>query len=223
MHGKKEIVYPFFLETIQYCEDSFWQTLFNDLAYSKPPSGCYINKGFLCCSYKGKEFSYKIERKEPRILYDEVYALLTERVGILSQKEKNLKKIVFHQLEQDIRQTREKWSNIRRKNIKDTLFEKYVIDMKKKHNLDLKQCKYLLAVIMLSLMFKTITSKDIVYEDDRIQDISGIEFSDGKVMIERQIFSSDDTEMSTEQPSESKLMSENWDRYLKNLRKTVDV
>ena len=60
---RKEIVYPIFLECCQYTEDTFWESIFTDLAYGKPPYGTYISKGFLCCTHKKKDFSYKIEKK----------------------------------------------------------------------------------------------------------------------------------------------------------------
>src|SRR3990167_6486747 len=180
MPVKKEIVYPVFLECCQYASDAFWESVFEDLAYGKAPYGTYISKNFLCCSYKNKEFSYKIERKEPKILYDDVYKLLTEKLGILSHKEKAQKKLVFHELEKNIKESRQDWASIRRKNIKDVMYEKYVIDMKEKYSLNIKQCKNLLSII-----FKTITSKDITYSDNKIQDIHGIDFSQGKIILRR--------------------------------------
>ena len=73
---KKEIIYPVFLECCQFTIDSFWENIFEDLAYGKTPYGTYINKDFLCCSYKDKEFSYKIERKDSEKLYKDIYNLL---------------------------------------------------------------------------------------------------------------------------------------------------
>ena len=98
MPVKQEIIYPFFLETCQYCNDIFWETIMEDLAYGKPPHGTYISKGFLCCSYKNKEFSYKLERKDPKILYQNIYDLLTEKLGILSYKEKAQKRLAKYEL-----------------------------------------------------------------------------------------------------------------------------
>ena len=73
---KKEILYPVFLECLQFINDAFWENIFEDLAYGKTPYGTYINKDFLCCNYKNKEFSYKIEKKDPKTLYNDIYSLL---------------------------------------------------------------------------------------------------------------------------------------------------
>lgn len=220
MPVKREILYPVFLECCQFADDVFWENIFEELAYGKAPYGTYISKGFLCCSYKNKEFSYKIERKDPKILYDDIYKLLTEKLGILSHKEKAQKRLDFHELEKNIKQSRQEWASIRRKNVKDIMYEKYVIDMKRKYSLTTKQCKYLLAIILLSIMFKTITSKDIIYKDDKIQNIAGLEFAKGKVILKRPLCSTTETISDTPdlEDIEIKTMGQNWERYLKNLR-----
>jgi hypothetical protein len=188
MPVKKEILYPFFLECCQFAEDKFWESVFEDLAYGITPYGTYINKTFLCCNYKNKEFSYKIERKNPKVLYTDIYGLLSTKVGILSQKEKQKKRLDFHRVEKTIKNSRQKWSDIRKKNIKDLLIERYVIEMRRTHRLTLKQAKYLLAVVTLAIVFKIITAKDITYSEDKIQHIDGIEISGGKIVIQRNIY-----------------------------------
>jgi hypothetical protein len=221
---KKEIVYPFFLECCVFTSDSFWETIFEDLAYGKAPFGTYISKDFLCCSSKGKEFSYKLERKDPRILYEDVYKLLTEKLSILSRQEKAQKQLLFNDLEKSIKTSRKDWTGIRCKNVKDIMYEKYVIDMKHKYNLSTKQCKFLLATILISIIFKTITSKDIEFNNDRIQNIAGIEFKPGKIILQRPLCSPEnlgdlDDEDSTQTPVKTELeeknqfLSEHWDRF----------
>ena len=80
---KRDIIYPVFLECCKYANDSFWENIFEDLAYGKTPYGTYINKNFLCCSYKNKEFSYKIERKDSYQLYNDIYNLLTNLISLV--------------------------------------------------------------------------------------------------------------------------------------------
>lgn len=217
MPVKKEIIYPFFLECCQYADDTFWENIFEELAYGKPPYGTYINKDFLCCSYKNKEFSYKIERKAPEVLYADIYRLLTEKLGILSYREKAQKKLDFHEIEKSIQESRTDWSNIRKKNIKDVMYERYVIEMKHEHNLTLKQCKKLLATILVSIMFKTISAKDIEYSDGKIQSITGIDFKDGEIILSRPICAGVQ-EYPQEIECNVQIMSENWDRYLRILK-----
>lgn len=215
---KKEILYPIFLECCPFAEDTFWENIFEDLVYGKTPYGTYINKNFLCCSYKNKEFSYKIERKHPKIIYDDIYSLLTNKLGILSQREKNKKRIDFYKTENDIKETTQNWANIRKKNIRDTLVEMYVIDMKQKYKLSVIQAKHLLSSIFTGLIFKVINSKDIIYEDGKITKIEGIDFEKNKYIITKNIYTVD-YDYILEQDTDKKIMSENWKKYLLTLKK----
>lgn len=215
---KKEIIYPVFLECCEFASDLFWENIFEDLAYGKTPYGTYINKNFFCCSYKNKEFSYKIERKDPYDLYTDIYNLLTKKLGILSHKEKIKKRVDFDNTECRIKEFRQEWGNIRKKNIKDLLVERYVIDMKNKHSLSIKQAKYLLSIIFIAIVFKVITPKDIEYSDNKIQNIDGIEFSTKNIIIKRNIYNIE-IEFSQETILDKKLMSDNWEKYLSALRK----
>jgi len=213
MPVNKEIIYPMFLECCQYAEDKFWEKIFEDLAYGIYPYGTYNNKGFLSCSYKGKEFSYKIERKDPKLMYEELYNLFRNRLGILSQKEKLKKRLDFHKVEENIKNSRQKWSDIRKKNIKDLLIERYVIQLKNKHSLNIKQTKYLLSLISLSILFKIIAPKDIIYENGEIKDIKGIEISKGKIILKHSIYNVKSSE-SPKVTTSTKKMSDNWDKYV---------
>lgn len=223
---KKEILYPIFLECVQYAEDIFWETIFEELAYGKTPCGCYINKEFLCCAYKGKEFSYKITRKHPEKIYTDIYNLLTEKLGILSQKEKVRKKIIFAEFEKTIKESRYEWTNIRKKSIKDVMYEKYVIDMQKKFSLNSLQTKYLLSLIIIAIMFKAITSKDIVFNGNKIENIKGITFETGKIIFTRSLAGNLCIDTESVQEAENRAIESDkikpsilWEKFIKSLRK----
>ena len=215
----KEIIYPVFLECYQYTPDTFWENIFEDLAYGKTPYGTYIRKEFLCCNYKDKEFSYKIEKIKPsRVLYDEIYSLLANKLGLLSQRDKVNKRTDFHNVEENIKASRKNWSSIRKKNVKDFLIENYVIDMKNKHHLSIKQAKYLLSLIFIAIVFKVISSKDIEYSDGKIHNIEGIDFENKKIVMRKNIYNIE-VSFAPCIILDKKLMSDNWDRFLTKLRK----
>ena len=114
---KKDLVYPFFLECCRFATDIFWENIFEDLAYGKSPYGTYISKDFLCCSYRNKDFSYKIEKKDPEVIYNELYNLLSVKLGLLSQSEKVKKRKAFKDMENTMKDTRKNWNDIKKKNI----------------------------------------------------------------------------------------------------------
>ena len=222
MIEKKEILYPFFIECCQYACDNYWETIFQELAYGKTPYGSYISKDFLCCNYKNKEFIYKIEKKEPKIIYDEVYSLLFNKLGLLSYQQKIQKRSDFNDIEDIIRVSRGSWNAIKKKNMKDLLIEKYIIDMKNKYDLTASQCKSLLSTIFVALMFKAITPKDIVYENRVITNIHGITFSKSKIHINRNIFIPI-SNVKTDIIFDNISIIETWDKYIYDLSKRFNV
>jgi len=165
----KKLVYPIFLNCCQYTDDIFWEDIFADLAFGKPPFGTYLSKDFLCCSLKQKEFNYKIENKDSVTVYKEVFYLLRNRLGIFSRQEKVPKISDF-----------KKWNDIKKKNLKKLLIELFVIRMKTKHSLSITQTRNLLSTILNALVFKVITTTDIDYSNGRINKIEGINFSKNK-------------------------------------------
>ena len=221
MPVKKEIIYPIFLECCELIDDTFWKNVFEYLVYGKCPYGTYINKDFFCCNYKNKEFSYKIERKDPEILYNDIYDLLVKKLGLLSHKDKIKKKIDFNNIEEEIKEYRKSWSNIRKKNIKDLLIENYVIDMKNKYDLSVKQARNLLSLIFIGMVFKVILVKDIVYEDGVVRNINGINFKKNEIVLERDIYDFQ-TNFTPYILIEKKLMADTWHKYLENLRKLIN-
>ncbi|MBT7706845.1 hypothetical protein HN747_05370, partial [archaeon] len=190
MTGDKDIVYPVFLECCQYASDAYWKTTFEDLAYGQTPYGTYISKGFLCCSYKDKEFSYKIEKIPAEKLYTDVHSLLTNKLGILSTREKNTQRRAFTEIEKDIRESRQTWASIRKKTVKDMLVENFVVEMQSAYALTTKQAKKLLSALFVSLMFKIIGTKDIHYDGTKITSIDGIGFRRKKMIFKRTVYDS---------------------------------
>lgn len=218
MPVKKEILYPVFLDCCKHTDDTFWENIFENLAYGKTPYGTYISKNFLCCSYKKKDFSYKIEKKDSKTIYKEVYTLLAKRVGILSHKETSKKRKDFLEIENNIKDSRKNWSEIRKKNIRELLIELYVTRMKLKYFLSIKQVKYLLSIIFFAMVLKVIKSSDIDYVNGSIINIKGIEFKKKQIIITRDLYNIE-VNLEPHILSEKKMMSDNWEKYLDSLRK----
>ena len=199
----KEIVYPIFLECCQYTNDIFWENIFENLAYGKPPYGTYISKNFLCRSYK---------HKDSKTVYEEVFSLLSNCLGTFAQQVKD-----FTNIENDIKNSRKNWHGIK-KNVKELLIELYVSRMRNKHSLSIEQARYLLSTILIAIVFKAITVNDIDYSNGRINKIDGINFAKKQVIITRNLW-----DMNLSFTScifvDKKFMANNWEKYLEGLRK----
>lgn len=222
MTVKKDIMYPMFLDCMELIDDKFWENIFEDLAYGKAPYGTYISKDSLCCNYKDKEFIYKIEKKNPKQLYSDIYSLLSKKLGILSKQDKLMKKIDFQNIEEEIKKGRKNWSNIRKKNIKELLIENYVVNMKNKHSLSIKQAKNLISIIFISMIFKIITVKDIHYNDGVIEKIDGIEFKNKEFILSRDIYDVKyETNIIIEEDKQYMYLC--WEKYIESLKKLNQI
>ena len=143
---------------------------------------------------------------------------ITKKLGILSKKEKVIKRVTFHEVESRIKKHREEWGNIRKKNIKDILIERYVSDVKQKYSLSVKQAKRLLSIIFMAIVFKVITSDDIDYHDGKIHNIKGFKYTRSNIVFNRQLYDTN-ANISPVCEQDTKKMSDNWEKYLINLRK----
>jgi predicted nucleotidyltransferase len=142
---------------------------------------------------------------------------LTNKLGLLSNKQKLEKRKRYR--EEETSEIPQDWSSIRRKNIKDIMYQNFVLDMKKKYSLDMKQTKMLLAMLTLALLIKSIGPKDIIYENERIQEIQGIEFEKGSFAFSRPIYSKIYTSNSVEGESEERIdICQEWDKYIGELQ-----
>lgn len=213
-----ELLYPIFLEASKYAKDTFWKYIFEDLAYGRTPYGVYITKNFICCNYKNKEFSYKIDKnKGGKAVHDELYNILSNKFGLLSIDDKRLLRNKFDEAQQNTSiLANSTWSGIKKKNIKNLMIENFVIDMKKKYNLTLSQTKELLSIITIGLIFKTISNDDIDYSDGKINNIEGIIIKKNNIIIDTNIYNFET--MVVQQTQQKKKLSDFWDKYINNIK-----
>ena len=184
-----ELLYPIFLLCLEFIDDNYWKIVYEDLSYGRCPYGLYIRNNYLCCNYKNKKFNYKIEDKPPDIFYKETFNLLKNKFGLLSDNDKinNKKNFLLHESE-TYKHIKNDWNNIKKKNIRQLFIEKYIIEKSKKYNLTENQSHELLQLILLGLLLKTITNKNIKFKNYIIQDISCITFKKNKFYFVQDLF-----------------------------------
>lgn len=205
---RRDVIYPIFLKCLPFVEDEFWKETFEELSYGNCYQGSYISKGFLCCSVKGKEFIYKFIDKEPQRIYQDIAKLLKEKLNIMSKNDRKILISEFEDLEQQLKVLKQtEWNDIKKKSVKDILFQNYLIKHKKEYELRDSQIRCLYHTIMLGMMLKSIKNSDIIYHNGEIEEIKGISFSKGKYKIEIDIYSGLDDEVSkVSEKKEEKLL-----------------
>ena len=155
---------------------SFGKIFFLISHSENPPSEHIFPKIFYVVVLSKKSLITKIEEKDSETLYKEVFSLLRNRLGIFSNQEK-VPKI------NDIKN----WNDIKTKKMKELLIELYVLRMRTKYSLSIKQARYLLSTILIAMALKLITVNDIDYSNGRINKIEGINFSKKQVIITRNL------------------------------------
>jgi hypothetical protein len=217
--SNREVLYPIFLECTEWADDDpFWESVFENLAYGKAPHGTYISRGNLCCAHRrnSSSFSYRIENKDSKLVYTEVYDLLSEKAGLVSDAERLRRMAECESVERE-----NDWAAVRRKkNIKELLVEQFVIRKRKEHSLTPKQGEQLLGTINTALTLKSITQKDVHMEDGSIQSIEGIEFSEGAFEMKRNLYDVD-VNLSADLVAAPTPLSKLWHKYIEEIRKTV--
>jgi hypothetical protein len=209
---RRDVIYPIFLKCIDYIEnDTFWRETFEELSYGNCYQGSYINKGFICSNVKGKEFIYKFIDKEPEKIYQDVTKLFKEKLNIMSRNDRKILIDEFEEVEKNLKAIKNtEWSEIKKKTLKDIIFQNFLIKAKKTYELSDYQLKKIYNSINLGLMLKSIKNSDIIYEEGEIKEIKGIIFSKGKYKIDIDIYSGLDEEVSkTVEKKDRKLL-----RYL---------
>jgi hypothetical protein len=155
--------------------------------------------------YNG-EFSYKLDQKKPaQELCNDIMSLF---------------KYCVQEDDKGLATGGMAWSQVRKKIIRDTLLERYVLDKIRSYQLSILSARKLLSLLIVGLMFKTISSKNISYHDGFIQHIDGFHYEPKRVIVTKNIFNSkvrDDQPSSVDAYPSSRYLSDSWMSYIQEL------
>lgn len=182
--GRKEVVYPIFLECANNVTDDFWITVFEDMAYGKCPRGLFIKNNTINSMNKKKEksFVYNFSDKTAEEINSELYRLILETTNICSDKDAKKKKKDMLTIKKEIQELKnvDRFSEIRKKKQREMYFDLFVIKMKHKHNLTQDQAQSLSVKIKLGFIQKYFASADVDYKDGEIRGIRGLKYDKEK-------------------------------------------
>jgi len=173
--SQKDIIFPHFLHCCQETKDVFWKYIFEDLSCGRAPYGVYFTKGFLCCGFKGKEFSYKVDPNKPvPELFSEVQEILKTKLGIQSINDRELQRKRFEKTSSDCCLAAcNDWSEIKRKEVRYILLENFMT--KHYSSWSRSQIKKALSCVLLLLQLKKISHDDIKIKNGRITEIANLQ------------------------------------------------
>lgn len=174
-----------FLEVLKHTDNPVWIRFFRDLASGvcNYPS-ISIDMKQHCLFYKKNKISF--HNVGPFQLFQTIHDV------ILSKDEKLFCK---------------------KKVIKDSLIEFFIIEQSTIHQLSISFTKKLVSIVLLAFLFKTLNSKHIYFKNGQISRIDGLSFYPKKVTIDKNIldiFSSPKIDSIKQQ----KTLSSYWFSYL---------
>lgn len=179
---RRDILYPIFLECCSYTEDDFWKYIFEDLAYGICPYNTYISKGSIQSNIKGHEFSYKINNDtNPEKVYTDVIRLFNKKLDLGSKEDNIKKRLKFDKMRENNKV--DGWCNVKKKSVKSYAIENYVIDIKRKFNLNISQSKKILFIISILIVFNIIHSSSIIYSKGKITEIKNLKYNSGNLFV----------------------------------------
>jgi hypothetical protein len=211
---KKTIQYPIFIQFLAFINDPFWRFIYEDMAYGRCPYGLYLQKNYLCSSIKNKEFIYKFEEnKTIEEVYSDINSLLKEKVGLLSEKERIIQKESINRY----KCKKDEWNHLKKKIIRETLLEQFVLQKSIQYQLSVGVIHKMLCLLIIGLIFKTINSKDIIYNNGIIENVNGFVFYPKKVLITKNILVHKVPKNMEETYNSKKLLYTYWSIYLNDI------
>ncbi len=215
----KIVTYPVFLKCSEVVTDEFWKKLFIDLSDGKCPKCIFISNGIIYSANKKTPFSFLIPKTVDRDITEiatEFHSLLTLNTTLCSsfdneqkRSEMLLKKKTAHTLTT----SNINWSSIRKKHEREMHIVNYVINMKEFYKMDWNRTKELFSLILVGMMMKSQTSKDVVFDSGEITSINGIEYDESNGRFTNIFFNNDTKEKEMPNSVDSKI-SDHWKKYL---------
>lgn len=209
--------------------DAPWKKIFDNMLHDVFPLGITLRKDTLSSDIKGMEWTYTLDTKKP---IPQIMDELTSRLDTVIQSSMvihNTKSTVVSDVDVppnndnvlDDPDNVSSWTQVKRKIIRDTLLERYVLEKGKVFSLSPMRMRRFLSFLIIGLMFKTICSHHIEYRKGYIQHIDGFQFHQDQIILTKNIYgtiSSPQTMTTIEpiRPSVSSL-SDSWVQYLSDV------
>jgi len=210
-------------EVFQRCadiaEDDFWQGIFINLSKGAAPNGVYVNNGSLCCSYKNKEFSYVFDSPDKEIanIYKDIKLIFQEKMNVLSTAERRDRLSKFNDIQSALTKRRIKWSDIRKKSIKDGILERWVLEQTRPFKFSRQHTMRILSTIKMYINFRLIKSEDINYVNSTITGINGVSFTKDGLVTEKDLTDLAADKIDEDDATSSKNIRVAWDKYVHSL------
>lgn len=166
---RMEILHPFFLSAIPYCNDDvFWIKILDNASKGIfPKLYKYLNNVLAYRQKANKYVSVELDQSSPEQLFRTLQNFM-KRNGTYSMRDEN-ERVKEVETKDDIINS---WSDIKSRKMKRLLLSKYVIHLKSHYNLSNDEVVNLNTLISASNATGIIKSNNVVITDGRISDVT---------------------------------------------------
>jgi hypothetical protein len=180
----KKIVYPLFADCAQFTLDPYWQQVFEECSRGKFPRGSGIDSEGKVVYFRNRTsnnrnyVSYRL-KKNPEQIFKDLKRLFQEQLNFKSNRDRQEIRAELDDICKDLQESfTGSWQKIKRKKIKDPIIRRYILDLKEQYDLNDKETAEVAQIIKLGFLFNWIANDQVVYENQRIQEIKTLHFDD---------------------------------------------
>lgn len=212
--------HQFILDSIDFIDDQYWKDKLEQIAYHKYPKG-FILKGYILSFKKNMNsiYSVNLEGLSSEEVCQKVIEFLQEHGNMKSAIDRENDRIISEEMKNRDEDVKE-WKNLRSVKKQNIFLMNYAIELCKDKEIDYND---LFCLLSAEVMLKNITSEDIVISDNKIVKIHGLEYRDGKYVVNSKN-ELKRSKIKNETPLNTKLMankpisvSKSWDSILSSL------
>lgn len=183
--AKRVVEYPIFDKMMEYEDDTFWKSLFDEAATGKFPRNFKYQNSTLNCKIRSKNVEQVIDESNPEEAATITKKFLLDHAGIQSPEDRRRKKVEEEKRISEMRMNESiHWSQIRSERQRMIMISFFVEALGKKYNLSMEERKGLVQNIRIGILSGYLNSENIEIIGNIIVNIKGLEYNELKKEFE---------------------------------------
>ena len=171
------VVNPIFKDCADLVTDLTWKTIFTEASFGKLPRGFTFKDGYITHKIRNKVIRIEIT-SDPEGAVNECLHFFKKKAGIMSQEDQKKAKEDFEDyLLKSGALCPQRWSEIRKKKIKDVLISTFIAKLGKEINLTPVEKADLKNKIYLGFILGCFTNDQVELDNGYITNIDGLDFN----------------------------------------------
>lgn len=180
MSEKASAKYPIFLQCTAYTLDEYWIDILRECSLGKFPKGLTIlHNNTMRVTVGKKKYEMIPMHDDPLEMFKLCMEVFKSKLGMTSSRDHKAKNKHFeHVKSQNAPHLHTTWDEVKKHKVeKDSCLNDYVLRLQRRHDLTTDETIHVARLIRCGLLFKSIDSKSIEFDDGRIVTISNLKYN----------------------------------------------